>query len=108
MTQRRWPDRAGNSNRRGPTTGSIGFTENSQLLQFGSEETCVSELEYQVSSDCARNSVAGSCSTVIPKYARRTARHWREANPGDSIAGPRGVCVSFEFSRKSVAEEALC
>ena len=31
------------------TTGSIGFAKNSQLLHFGGKETCVSELEQQVS-----------------------------------------------------------
>src|SRR5690348_15315949 len=55
----------------GPTTGSISFTENSQLLQFRREETCVSELEYQVSQAIVpRNSVAGllAAQGVIPKY----------------------------------------
>src|SRR5690348_6311921 len=55
----------------GPTTSSIGFTENSQLLQFWSEETSVSELEYQVSQAIVpRNSVAGllAAQGVIPKF----------------------------------------
>jgi len=41
-------------------TGFIGNTKNSQLLQFGSEEPGVSELEYQISQAIvSRNSVAG-------------------------------------------------
>ena len=55
----------------GPTTGFIGFTENSLLLKFWSEETSVSELEHQVSQAIVpRNSVAGllAAQGVIPKF----------------------------------------